>query len=211
MKVADFSERLKIALEARGMYASQLGAVCKINKSTLSQYLSGKYEAKYARIVQMAEVLGCDPLWLAGNDVPMTPGAGEYGAEINPACMLPVIGDVAAGAGVIAEDNITGYEFADPRFCNGEYFYLRVNGDSMSPWISSGDRVLCRRQDTLLNGQIGIFIVDEEGGVVKEYEEHDDMICLISYGSGYRPRVFSGSERARVRIVGRVVQSVRDW
>lgn len=211
MKVAGFSERLKIAMDECGMYATQLGIACGISKSTISQYLAGKYEAKHARIVQMAEVLGCDPLWLAGNDVPMTRGASEDGAEVNHACMLPVIGEVAAGAGVIAEDNITGYEFADPRFCNGEYFYLRVNGDSMSPWISSGDRVLCRRQETLLSGQVGIFIVDEEGGVVKEYEEHEDSICLISYGSGYRPRVFSGKERARVRIVGRVVQSVRDW
>ena len=69
--VSNFAERLKLALELRNMKATKLSELTNVNKSTISQYLSGEYEAKKDRIELFAEVLNVNELWLRGYDLPM--------------------------------------------------------------------------------------------------------------------------------------------
>ena len=65
--VSNFAERLKLALELRNMKATKLSELTNVNKSTISQYLSGEYEAKKDRIELFAEVLNVNELWLRWN------------------------------------------------------------------------------------------------------------------------------------------------
>lgn len=69
--VATFSERLKKALEKNNISPSTFSELVLINKSTISQYLSGKYEPKRNRIDLFAKILNVDSVWLTGYDVPM--------------------------------------------------------------------------------------------------------------------------------------------
>ena len=69
--VSNFAERLKLALDLRNMKATKLSELTNVNKSTISQYLSGEYEAKKDRIELFAEVLNVNELWLRGYDLPM--------------------------------------------------------------------------------------------------------------------------------------------
>ena len=69
--VSNFAERLKLALELRNMKATKLSELTNVNKSTISQYLSGEYEAKKDRIELFAEVLNVNELWLRGYEFPM--------------------------------------------------------------------------------------------------------------------------------------------
>ena len=69
--VSNFAERLKLALELRNIKATKLSELTNVNKSTISQYLSGEYEAKKDRIELFAEVLNVNELWLRGYDLPM--------------------------------------------------------------------------------------------------------------------------------------------
>ena len=69
--VSNFAERLKLALELRNIKATKLSELTNVNKSTISQYLSGEYEAKKERIELFAEVLNVNELWLRGYDLPM--------------------------------------------------------------------------------------------------------------------------------------------
>lgn len=64
-------QRISKALSIRGIKQSELCALAKIPKSSLSLYLSGAYEPKQDRIYDMAQVLDVDPVWLMGFDVPM--------------------------------------------------------------------------------------------------------------------------------------------
>ncbi|MBE6765505.1 MAG: helix-turn-helix domain-containing protein [Ruminococcaceae bacterium] len=209
MKNESFAARLREALEWRSMKPAHLSAACGINKSTISQYLSGRYEAKHERIIELAQILGCDPMWLAGYDVPKL--AGENSDARCPAGCIPVLGSVSAGPGVIAQEQIVDYMQADRRFCDDEHFYLIVSGDSMSPALNSGDKVLVHIQDTLEDGQTGVFIVGGEDGLVKKYETGENRIALVSFNPFWPPRVFTGQDIDQVRIVGRVVRSIRDW
>lgn len=63
--------RIKKALSIRNMTQTELCAKAKISKSTLSEYLSGKYEPKQDKVFILAQALGVDPVWLWGYDVPM--------------------------------------------------------------------------------------------------------------------------------------------
>ncbi len=212
MKVESFAVRLKEALERCDMKPSNLGLICSVNKSTISQYLSGKYEAKHDRVIQFAQVLGVDAMWLEGHDVPMCPVSPDFAeGEPDMRCMLPVLGTVAAGAGVIAEENIQAYEYADRCYCDSEHFYLIVEGDSMQPDLYEGDRVLCERRETLEDGDLGVFVIDDEKGLVKKYRADKEKISLISSNPYWPVLDFRGKDRLRVRIVGKVVQSVRSW
>ena len=65
------SVRIKKALSIRDMTQTELCAKAKISKSTLSEYLNGKYEPKQDKVFILAQALAVDPVWLWGYDVPM--------------------------------------------------------------------------------------------------------------------------------------------
>lgn len=123
---------------------------------------------------------------------------------------LPVYGDVSAGFGIIAHQNIIGWEVADEKYDSDEYFFLRVDGDSMSPLINDGDYVLVHSQDTIENDQLAVCVVDGEG-FVKKIELAEDHVTLISMNPYYPPRKFVEYDMNRVHILGRVIEMKRKF
>lgn len=208
-----FSERLTEALKSKCIKPIELSRLCGINKSTISQYLSGKYTPKQDRVTIIAEVLDVSPLWLLGYDNKAAEmiWLQNNAQSANNFCRLPVLGRVSAGIGVPADEDIIDYEICDISFNDNEHFYLTVSGNSMSPKLDDGDRVLVRRQDTLENGETGVFLVDNEDGVVKKYNCEGNMLSLISINPDWPIRTFIGKEMERVRIIGRVIRSVKVW
>ena len=65
------SNRIKTALSVRNMTQTELCAKAKISKSTLSEYISGKYEPSNDKIYSLSQALDVNPAWLMGVDVPM--------------------------------------------------------------------------------------------------------------------------------------------
>ena len=114
---------------------------------------------------------------------------------------LPVVGAVAAGAPVLAEENIEDY-VSVPAEAGGEsgQFILRVKGESMiEAGILEGDFVVVREQDTATDGEIIVALVGEEA-TVKRFFRESDHIRLQPENSSMEPI------RTRdVRILGRVV------
>jgi transcriptional regulator with XRE-family HTH domain len=66
-----FAERLKIALDNKGMKSSVLAYRINVHRSYVSNWLSGKYKANSEKQLEIAKILGVSPAWLAGHDVPM--------------------------------------------------------------------------------------------------------------------------------------------
>jgi repressor LexA len=90
---------------------------------------------------------------------------------------LPVVGQVAAGQPVLAEENIEEY-VPVPRIAGGEdgEFVLRVNGDSMQDaGILDGDHVIVRRQEAAADGEIVVALVGEEATVKRFFKEADHI------------------------------------
>ena len=90
---------------------------------------------------------------------------------------LPVIGRVAAGAPVLAEENIEEYVEVPELAGGGEGEYvLRVSGDSMrDAGILDGDHVVVRKQETARNGEIVVALVGEEATVKRYFKERDHV------------------------------------
>jgi repressor LexA len=114
---------------------------------------------------------------------------------------LPVVGQVAAGQPVLAEENIEEYVPVPPIAGGDEgEFVLRVTGDSMiNAGIFEGDYVVVRPQDTATDGEIVVALVGEEATVKRFYRE-DDHVRLQPENDALAPI------RSRdVKLLGRVV------
>jgi repressor LexA len=114
---------------------------------------------------------------------------------------LPLIGHVAAGSPVLAEENIEEY-VPVPQLAGGEdgEYVLRVRGESMKDaGILPGDYVVVRRQDTAVDGEIVVALVGEEA-TVKRFFRESDHIRLQPENASMEPI------RSRdVQVLGRVV------
>jgi repressor LexA len=90
---------------------------------------------------------------------------------------LPVVGQVAAGQPVLAEENIEDYVSVPP-IAGGDQgeFVLRVRGDSMKDaGIFEGDHVIVRKQQTARDGEIVVALVGEEATVKRFFKENDHV------------------------------------
>lgn len=83
---------------------------------------------------------------------------------------LPIVGDIACGSPILAEENIESYvTFSRELLGSGKFFILRAKGNSMiNAGINDGDLVIVRQQETALEGQIVVALIDSEA-TLKRY------------------------------------------
>ena len=127
---------------------------------------------------------------------------------------IPVLGTVAAGIPISAVEDILDYEEVPQSWQNqGEFFGLRIKGDSMKPDINNGDTVIVKQQSTANNGDVVIALVNGDDATCKKFEKLDNGIMLISNNSESSPMYFSNEEVTTkpVVIVGRVVELRRKF
>ena len=126
------------------------------------------------------------------------------------AVRIPVLGRVAAGIPLEAvEDIIDEEEIPEAMAQTGEYFGLRIKGNSMEPRILNNDVVIVRKQDDADDGDIVIALVNGNDGCCKRLKKYTDgTIALISTNPAYDPMYFTGSEKSSipVKIIGKVVE-----
>lgn len=127
---------------------------------------------------------------------------------------IKILGHVAAGIPIEAiEDVIDEEEIPEELARTGEFFGLKINGNSMEPDIHDGDTVIIRKQDDAESDEIVIALVNGNDGVCKRLKKYADSIALISLNPSYEPMFFSQEEidNKPVRIVGKVVELRRKF
>jgi len=131
---------------------------------------------------------------------PLPPGA--YPASEN-VVMLPVVSQVKAGMPKWTEEDMLGVRAIEAeRVRGGVYFWLRVEGDSMTgAGIPPGAYVLVRKQPTVENGQIAVVDVEDEGVTIKRVHITDGHVILYAENPEYAPMIVP---KNRVRIIGKV-------
>lgn len=124
---------------------------------------------------------------------------------------VPVLGVIRAGEPIRAEQNIIGFEYLPDNFVKGgEYFGLRVTGDSMTgARINDGDVVIVREQPDVENGEIAVVLVDGENATIKKFYKTDTMVTLMpdSANKSYQPR-FIDITKDPVKVLGKVVKVI---
>ncbi len=128
--------------------------------------------------------------------------------ERRPVRHVPLVGDVAAGTDVLAQENIEETLPLPADFTGeGDLFMLRVRGDSMiDVAIVDGDYVVCRAQTTADNGDIVVAGIPGDEATVKTYQRKGATVTLLPANERLDPIVLPASE---VSVFGKVVTVLR--
>ncbi|NFE93685.1 XRE family transcriptional regulator [Clostridium botulinum] len=125
---------------------------------------------------------------------------------------LPIVGSVRAGEPILAIDNIEGYLPTLKSFVNSDknYFYLRVQGDSMNQEFDDGSLLLIEKSPCVENGAIGVVLIDGMAATVKKIIQNNNMITLIpmSNNSDHVPKMYD-IIKDQIQIVGKVKQAIK--
>ena len=132
----------------------------------------------------------------------------EVAMERRPSRHVPLIGDVAAGTGVLAQENVEDLIPLPTDFTGeGELFMLRVRGDSMiEAGILDGDFVVARQQTVAENGDIVVAGIPGDEATIKTFKKSGNNITLVPSNSSMKPTVFTSDE---VQIYGILVTVMR--
>ncbi len=139
--------------------------------------------------------------------VVVDPGRSEDGLHRAPVRDVPLVGRIAAGSPVLAEEDIEEiYPLPTELVGNDPVFMLNVTGDSMiDAGIFDGDYVVVRRQPEAPNGTLVAALVGDEDATVKRLERREGAVVLHSENQAFEPMVFTEG----VQILGRVVAVLR--
>ena len=179
--MSTFAITLKKLLQEKNMKQNELARLTKINKSSISEYLSGNYQPKYKNILKIAEVLNVSP------NIFLEDTSSEENVKRLP---------------ILAQENIEGYLPYDD---NDADFCLRIHGDSMiNARINDGDIVFIKQQSTVENGEIAAVLVNDSATLKRVYFV-DDTVQLRSENPKYKPMVFSKNNCDNFRILGKAI------
>lgn len=193
--------RLKEARKAARMTQAEVAKVLGVNQNTYSYWETGKTKIDNVSLSKLAEIFNVSI---------------DYLLDIQPpvkGVRVPIYGSVPAGIPLEAIENIEGYEEITPALASkGEYFALKIRGESMSPFILNNDIVIVRKQSEIESGDIAIVLVNGDEATCKTVKISDDGITLIGHNTlVYPPHFYSQKEITTlpVRIIGRVVEVKR--
>ena len=179
-----------------GYTQAQLGDKINLAESTISLYESGKRFPDKDTLKKISTVL----------QTPISILMGETIKGIR----VPVLGNVPAGIPLEAITDILDYEEISPALAAcGEYFALRIKGDSMAPRICDGDVVIVKKESAVDSGDVAIVMVNGNEATCKEVQFGQSGLTLIGWNvAAFSPMFFTKEdvEKLPVRIIGRVVE-----
>ena len=151
------------------------------------------------------ELRGPAPARPAAPVVPIPEQVAKRTTTPRNAIEIPLLGRVAAGAPILAEENIEDVLIVDGAFVRpGKHFALRVKGDSMkNAGILDGDVVIVHHEAPLRSGEIAVAVIGDEA-TVKRYFPRRDKVLLIPENEAYEPIEVRPSD-PDFRLAGKVV------
>lgn len=124
---------------------------------------------------------------------------------------IPVLGKIAAGQPILAEEYLEGYLPVDPNIYGmttpDDYFYLKVSGESMNLKIHNGDYALVHKQDYAENGDIIVAIVNgDDEATLKRYKKiNDEMIMLEPMSTYPMEPIVINLKNTNFKIIGKAI------
>ena len=235
MKTENTATRLKYLMSLKGYKQVDILNLCKpyceqynvkMNKSDISQYVSGKVEPNQDKLFVLGNALDVSEAWLMGYDVAMErislkfngvasfdgkaraiDGNAKIPANLIPlpkTYTVPLLGEIACGDPILAEQNIAD-QIPVPEHIKGADFALTCKGDSMiNARIHDGDIVYIRQQPEVENGEIAAVLIENEATLKRVYK-YPDKLVLNPENPVYPPMVYSGTELESIRILGKAI------
>lgn len=204
----NFRTRLKQLRNEKKINQRELANFLKVAPSTISMYESGQREPNFEVLESLADFFNVDLNYLLGKSDKTTKLMLEN--EQKPQGLkIPVLGTVAAGIPISAVEDILDYEEVPQSWeSQGEFFALKIKGDSMEPKIDDGDVVIVRQQSDANSGDTVIALVNGDDATCKKLQKTENGIMLVSTNPNYLPMFFTNEEIVTkpVVILGKVVE-----
>ena len=199
---ATFSKNLKYYLKIRNKTQLDLAKAIGVSNTTINNYVKGYNTPRMDKLDKI-----CNYLRIERSDLLNTSTSEEK--KTTSALRIPVLGNVAAGIPISAVEDILDYEEVPSSWqSQGEFFALRIKGDSMQPKIDDGDVVIVRQQSDANSGDTVIALVNGDDATCKRLEKTDNGIMLVSTNTKYPPMFYSKEDIVNkpVVILGKVVE-----
>lgn len=207
---------IKRIREEKGMSQDELARLVGFkSRSSINKIEMGVNDITQSKLIAIANALHVSPGELMGEDKEVASPTDLSTRLPNMVPIdartfrVPIVGRVAAGRPIVADEEIIGYEYIDNKYSKDghEYFGLRIVGKSMEPTIMDGDVVIVRQQEDVDSGDIAIVLVNGDEATVKRVKKQKDGITLIATNTSvYEPHFYSNQEihDLPVRVVGKV-------
>lgn len=200
-------DKIKTLRIQHGMTQEELGEKVGVKKSAIYKYENGiVVNLKRSTIEKLAKVLEVSPSWLIG----IEDNAGSIPPGFEPIPELstvPVVGRIACGTPILAEQNIECEVCVPSRWRAS--FALVCKGNSMEPKIHDGDLVAIRKQPEVENGEVAAVRIGEEA-TLKRVFRHENMLELRAENPSFPSIILVGADMETVTIEGKAVGLCRD-
>jgi len=165
------------------------------------------HKARALEVVKLRETASANDIYNSFSPSVIKGGLDEEDIEKNE---VPVLGKIAAGTPVEAIQNeVSRVPLPNNIEKNGEYFGLKVQGDSMiEAGISEGDTVIVKKTDTAENGKIVVALIDDHEAMLKRIRRKGKTIALESANKNYETKIFGPD---RVKVQGVLVSLYRNF
>ena len=191
-----------------GLTLEEVDKIVGVSRQTIQRYESGVIASIPSdRIEKLAQALNTTPAFVMfGNRVAPPHKKGTR---------IPVLGRVAAGIPIEAITDVDDWEeIPESMAKTGEYFALRIKGESMSPKLQPGDVVIVKKQNDVDTGDTAIVLVNGNDATVKQIKKTEAGIMLVGLNlEVYQPHFYSNKEieELPVQIIGKVIESRHTW
>ena len=196
-------EQLKILRKQKGLYQKDVANFLGVDRTTYVKYENGVSEPDYNTLVKLAEFFNVSVDYLLGretNDI-----YASIGAMPVKKIKLPVLGNVACGEPIYANEDLEGYVYINEDI--GADFCLHAKGDSMvNARIFDGDTLFVKKQDMVDDGEIAVVLIEGEATVKRVYyDRENNTITFMPENPAYKPMRYNGEELNNIRILGKVI------
>ncbi len=201
----DYS-KFEALLKSHNTTVYKVSKATGIAQSTFSDWKSGRSTPKADKLKKIADHFEINVSYLIDGEE--LSEVGSLSAKHASGKLVPIIGEIRAGAPIITNESVIGYERADIDSAE-DFFYLRVCGDSMKNiGMVDGSIVLFHKQQYAENGNIVACLVGGDSATVKRFRREHKRILLLPENEDYSPIELSTDdfESGEARILGVAVE-----
>jgi len=168
------------------------------------------HKARALEVVKLPETASANDIYNSFSPSVIKGGLDETNIKNDSGSDLPVLGNIAAGTPVEAIQNeVARIPLPSNIEKNGDYFGLRVQGDSMiEAGINDGDTVIVKKTDTADNGKIVVALIDDHEAMLKRIRRKGKTVALESANRNYETKIFGPD---RVKVQGILVSLYRNF
>ncbi len=214
--MSTIGQRIKELRLAHNMTGYELGLKLNITRNAVSQWETNKRVPTSTMLTQIAKLFNVTTDYLLGRD----PIPNDLKSEINYAIPLtggiriPVLGSIVAGIpNTAVADYDEWIEISQSLAMRGDYFALRIKGDSMEPTLFDSDIVVIRQQPDIEDGEIAAVSIAGNEATIKRIYHRSDGIDIVGDNVRAFPRMFYSNHDIAtlpIRIMGKAIEVRRD-